>query len=167
MVLPHRRHGKGRSALSPPPGRAHAGRMATIDGRTSLEFLSVPACWSLLASIPVGRIGVLNDSAPEIYPVNYVVVDHTIAFRTDIGSKLSALDRSPAVCFQVDEIDPESSTGWSVLVKGRASLVKDPGERRYLDAQGLREWSLGHKAHWVRVVAAEVTGRRIWSRPGN
>jgi len=141
--------------------------MAVIDGRTWMEHLSVTRCWELLASIPVGRIGVLYDSAPEIYPVNYVVVDHTIAFRTDVGSKLSALDRSPAVCFQVDEIDPESSTGWSVLVKGRASVVTDPAELRYLDAQGLREWSLGHKAHWVRVVPAEVTGRRIWSRPGN
>ncbi|HEY7071222.1 MAG TPA: pyridoxamine 5'-phosphate oxidase family protein [Acidimicrobiales bacterium] len=141
--------------------------MGVIDGRTWMEHLSATRCWELLASTPVGRIGVLYDSAPEIYPVNYLAVDHTIVFRSDIGSKLSALDRSPAVCFQVDEIDADSSTGWSVLVKGRAALVKDPAERRYLDAQGLRHWSLGHKAHWVRIVPVEVTGRRIWSRPGN
>jgi len=140
--------------------------MAVIDGRTWMEHLSVARCWELLASQPVGRIGVLYDSAPEIYPVNHTVVDQTIVFRTDVGSKLSALDRSPAVCYEVDAIDPDRTTGWSVLVKGRASVVKDPAERRYLDSQGLRHWSLGHKAHWIRIVPAEVTGRQIWSRAG-
>jgi nitroimidazol reductase NimA-like FMN-containing flavoprotein (pyridoxamine 5'-phosphate oxidase superfamily) len=130
-----------------------------------MEHLSVARCWELLASHPVGRIGVLYDSAPEIYPVNHLVVDHTIVFRTDVGSKLSALDRSPAVCYQIDGIDAEHSTGWSVLLKGRATVVKEPAQVRYLEAQGLRHWSLGHKAHWVRIVPAEVTGRQIWSRP--
>jgi nitroimidazol reductase NimA-like FMN-containing flavoprotein (pyridoxamine 5'-phosphate oxidase superfamily) len=138
--------------------------MAVIDGRTWMEHLSLARCWELLASQPVGRIGVLYDSAPEIYPVNHMVVDRTIVFRTDVGSKLSALDRNPAVCYEVDAIDAEHTTGRSVLVKGRASVVKDPAEQRYLDAQGLRHWSLGHKAHWIRIVPAEVTGRQIWAR---
>ena len=47
--------------------------MGAIDGRTWLEHMSPAECWRLLASTPVGRIGVLNDSAPEIYPVNHVV----------------------------------------------------------------------------------------------
>ena len=162
MVLPHRRHGKGRSALSPPPGRAHAGRMATIDGRTSLEFLSVPACWSLLASTPVGRIGVLNDSAPEIYPVNHVVDGRTIVFRTDPGSKLRGLLRSPSVCYEVDGLDPAGSTGWSVLVKGRADQIRDPAEIRRVAALPLHHWVPGGRAHWIRIAPVEVTGRRIW-----
>jgi uncharacterized protein len=140
--------------------------MGVIDGRTWMEHLSAARCWELLASTPVGRIGVLYDSAPEIYPVNHAVVDHTIVFRTDVGSKLSALDRSPAVCYQIDGVDAEHLTGWSVLVKGRASLVKEGAEVRYLESQGLQHWSLGHKAHWVRIDPAEVTGRQIWSRPG-
>jgi nitroimidazol reductase NimA-like FMN-containing flavoprotein (pyridoxamine 5'-phosphate oxidase superfamily) len=140
--------------------------MGVIDGRTWMEHLSVARCWELLASTPVGRIGVLYDSAPEIYPVNHAVVDQTVVFRTDVGSKLSALDRSPAVCYQIDGIDAEHLTGWSVLVKGRASVVREGAEVRYLEAQGLQHWSLGHKAHWVRIVPAEVTGRQIWSRPG-
>jgi len=64
--------------------------MAVIDGRNWLERLSQKDCWELLASTPVGRIGVLNDSAPEIYPVNHVVDEHTIVFRTDPGTKLRA-----------------------------------------------------------------------------
>jgi uncharacterized protein len=139
--------------------------MAQIDGRTWLEHLSPSQCWELLAASPVGRIGVINDSAPEIYPVNHVVDRQTIVFRTDPGSKLRGLLRSPAVCYQVDGIDARDATGWSVLVKGRAIELHDPDEIRAAAALPLRYWTLGDKAHWVRVVPDQVTGRRIWNRP--
>jgi hypothetical protein len=42
--------------------------MATIDGRASLEHISAPTCWELRESTPLGRLNVLDDSAPEIYP---------------------------------------------------------------------------------------------------
>jgi nitroimidazol reductase NimA-like FMN-containing flavoprotein (pyridoxamine 5'-phosphate oxidase superfamily) len=138
--------------------------MALIDGRTWLEHLSARQCWELLAGTPVGRVGVINDSAPEIYPVNHAVDGDSIVFRTDPGSKLRGLTRSPSVCYEVDGIDRDDATGWSVLVKGRAVEVRDPDELRRLAALPLRYWTLGDKAHWVRVVANEVTGRRIWSR---
>jgi nitroimidazol reductase NimA-like FMN-containing flavoprotein (pyridoxamine 5'-phosphate oxidase superfamily) len=136
--------------------------VATIDGRTWLEHLSPPECWRLVAATPVGRIGVLNDSAPEIYPVNHVVDRDTILFRTDPGSKLRGLLRSPAVCYQVDGIVPIDATGWSVLVKGRAVELHDPDAVRHAAALPLRYWTLGDKAHWIRIVPDEITGRRIW-----
>jgi nitroimidazol reductase NimA-like FMN-containing flavoprotein (pyridoxamine 5'-phosphate oxidase superfamily) len=138
--------------------------MAGIDGRTRLEHLSPAECWGLLAATPVGRIGVLNDSAPEIFPVNHVVDRDTIVFRTDPGSKLRGLLRSPAVGYQVDGIDPAEAAGWSVLVKGRAVEVHHPDELRRVAQLPLRYWALGNKAHWVRMVSDQITGRRIWSR---
>ena len=140
--------------------------MTTIDGRTWLEHLTPRQCWTLLDATPVGRVGVLNDSAPEIYPVNHVVDRDTIVFRTDPGSKLRGLLRSPAVCYQIDGIDPDDATGWSVLVKGRASEIAATDELRGVRELPLRYWTLGDKAHWIRIVPSEVTGRRIWSRTG-
>jgi nitroimidazol reductase NimA-like FMN-containing flavoprotein (pyridoxamine 5'-phosphate oxidase superfamily) len=99
---------------------------------------------------------VLVDSAPEIYPVNHVAVGETIVFRTDPGAKLRGLVRSPAVCFEVDAVDLVARTGWSVLVKGRAEEIDAPSE-----GGGVDVWTLGDKAYWVRIVPAEVTGRRI------
>ena len=92
-----------------------------------VEYLSAQACWELLASTPVGRVGVLVDSAPEVYPVNYAVDGHSVVFRTDPGNKLRGLGRSPSVCFQIDSFDLDQRTGWSVLVKGRAEEVLDSG----------------------------------------
>lgn len=64
--------------------------MAVTEGRTWLEYLSQPLCWDLLEQAEVGRIGVVVDSAPESYPLNFVVHDHTIVFRTDAGPIRSA-----------------------------------------------------------------------------
>ena len=138
--------------------------MAILDGKTWLEHLSAHDCWELLASTPVGRIGVLVDSAPEIYPVNHMVDEHSIVFRTDRGEKLRGLDRSPSVCYEVDGIDLETSTGWSVLVKGRAREVTAVEEERRLLQLDLRYWSVGPKPRWVRIEPVEVTGRRIRPR---
>ena len=136
--------------------------MAVVDGRTWLEHLSSQECWELLASTPVGRIGVLVDSAPEIYPVNHAVDGQTIVFRTDRGQKLRGLDRSPAVCFEVDGFDAAASTGWSVLVKGRArEVVTAEEERELLLGIDLRYWSAGPKPRLIRIEPTEVTGRRI------
>ena len=136
--------------------------MALIDPRTWLERMSTAQCWQMAAEVPVGRIGVLHDSAPEIYPVNHAVVHHSIVFRTDAGGKLEALLRSPTVCFEVDGIDPASATGWSVLMKGQASEVRHADERSRLDDVRLQYWVPGDKQHWVRIVPRVVTGRRIW-----
>lgn len=135
--------------------------MASIEGTSWLEHLSIDECWQFLAATPVGRIGVLNDSAPEIYPVNHIVDRGTIVFRTDPGAKLRGLVRSPAVCYQADGIDARAATGWSVLVKGHAVELSDEDELERVASLPLRYWTLGDKAHWIRIVPEEVTGRRI------
>ena len=135
--------------------------MAVIDGRTWLEHLSQSECWEKLSRAGVGRVGVLIDSAPEIYPVNFVVDDHTIVFRTDAGNKLDGIDRSPTVCFEADALDLDEHIGWSVLVKGRATEIVTPAERRAAASLPLEFWAFGPKAHWIRIRPTEVTGRAI------
>jgi hypothetical protein len=132
-----------------------------IDGRTWLELIDQARCWDLLAAASVGRIGVLVDSAPEIYPVNFAVDGRTIVFRTDPGNKLRGVDRSPSVCFEVDHIDPATNIGWSVLVKGRAFHLTRTEDIQRVSALGLQPWAIGRKAHWIQIRPDEVTGRRI------
>ena len=126
-----------------------------------VEYLSQQTCWELLASTPVGRIGVLVDSAPEVYPVNYAVDGRSLVFRTDPGNKLRGLGRSPSVCFQIDWFDLDQRTGWSVLVKGRAEEILDSDELQRAAHIGLEYWTFGAKDCWVQVIPVEVTGRRI------
>ncbi len=64
--------------------------MPTVDRRTGLEVLERHECLRLLASQPVGRVAVVVDAWPMIFPVNYALDGDSIVFRTDEGSKLPA-----------------------------------------------------------------------------
>lgn len=131
------------------------------DGDPWVEHLASDRCWQRLAGAAVGRLGVVVDSAPEIYPVNFVLDGQTVVFRSDPGSKLRALGRSPSVCFQVDGVDVTNRTGWSVLLKGRAEEIDGSDERRRMEGLSLRFWGVGPKDRWIRIRPTEVSGRHI------
>jgi nitroimidazol reductase NimA-like FMN-containing flavoprotein (pyridoxamine 5'-phosphate oxidase superfamily) len=140
---------------------APAANATSGTGTAWFEYLSAERCRALLAATSVGRIGVLVDSAPEIYPVNFAVDGDAIVFRTNPGNKLRGLDRSPSVCFQIDGYDVDERAGWSVLVKGRAVLVADPADIDRLERLDLDLWTPGDKHDWIQILPAEVTGRRL------
>jgi len=139
--------------------------------RADVEVLDRETCLRLLRSAPVGRVAVAPPGeAPLVVPVNFLLVEERILFRTDYGTvfRQAVLGEGP-VSFQVDEVDVASRTGWSVLVQGRATEV---GE---WEASGLplRPWAAGAKAHWVQLEPESVTGRRLvlpelpgWPDPG-
>ena len=100
---------------------------------------------------------------PVIRPVNYVFDERSqsVAFRTADGSKFHAMLINGNAAFEIDGIDPGSHTGWSVIIVGMTEEVTSPSVLRRLDHLGLETWTPGPKAHWVRVRAWTVSGRRI------
>jgi len=126
-----------------------------------IEYLDLDECWQLLGWHPVGRLAVVIDEAPEVYPLNHAVDGRTIVFRTDDGTKLRAIANGSRVCFEVDGLNLDRATGWGVLVKGRAVEVTNADELARINAFGLEFWGIGPKSHWVRIVPTEVTGRAI------
>jgi hypothetical protein len=91
--------------------------------------------------------------------VNFVVADDAIFVRTSPGSKLDAATRNVVVAFQGDHIDADAHSGWSVLVTGVASEVRDPAEIAAL--RRLDVGVPGDPDHFVRIPATLVSGRRI------
>lgn len=136
--------------------------MGIIEGRTWLEIINPAECWDLLGREEVGRLAVLVDGLPEIYPVNFVLDGHAVLFRTDPGSKLRGLVRSPGVCFEVDGADPATELGWSVMVKGKATELSAATAVVDAGKLPLHYWAHGEKTHWIRIDPFEVSGRRIY-----
>ncbi len=133
-------------------------------GRAHLSELSRPECLELLAANRFGRLAVtMGAHAPLIRPINYVFdkPSQSVAFRTGLGTKLHALVRAARAAFEIDEIDPESRTGWSVVIVGVTEQVTNPGDVRRLESHALETWALGAEAQWVRIRAFSVSGRRI------
>jgi uncharacterized protein len=138
--------------------------MRLIDHRTDLEVMDRRACLGLLGSHRVGRVAVVSGGRPLIFPVNYVMDDGTVLFRTDPGTKLSGAHSQYYMSFEIDGIDEHSHEGWSVVVNGVGREVVEPNELARVQALPLMPWSPGDKQHWIRIRPETVTGRRITRR---
>ena len=143
-----------------PPARE--GSPLPDEPTSKLLVLTREECLELLASHRFGRLAVSMDP-PVIRPVNYVFDERSqsVAFRTADGSKFHAMVINGNAAFEIDGIDPESRTGWSVIIVGMAEEVTSPSELRRLDRLSLETWIPGRKAHWMRIRAWTVSGRRI------
>jgi hypothetical protein len=127
----------------------------------AMKILDVHECWELLRSSEVGRLAVSITNHPDIFPINYVVDDGTVVFRTAEGTKLAAAVLGTAVAFEVDGYDRSTGDAWSVVIKGWATEI----EKMYdlFDAHDLPlfPWNSAPKHRFVRIVPAETTGRRF------
>jgi len=129
--------------------------------RARWRELTRSECFELLSREHLGRVAVVDDQGPVIFPVNFVLDRHMVVFRTDEGTKLDAAARGARVAFEVDGTDEAAHTGWSVLVRGEAVEVTDPAELARLRKIRLSPWAPGAKNRYVRILPAKLTGRRI------
>jgi uncharacterized protein len=121
-------------------------------------------CLRLLASHRFGRIAFsVNGQAPAIRPINYLFDEpsQSIVFRTAYGSKLQGVLGSRKAAFEIDGLDQQTRTGWSVIVNGTAEEIVNPIELRRLERAPLDPWVPGDKPHWIRIRAWTVSGRRL------
>lgn len=126
-----------------------------------VEQLSVDACWSLLRTTSLGRMAVWMEDHPDIFPLNFVVDQGTVVFRTGEGSKvLGALSGTP-VALEADGYDPATSQAWSVVVKGPARTISEVHDVMDTVDLPLFPWQGGDKSRFVRIVPGVVTGRRF------
>ncbi|HEX9357787.1 MAG TPA: pyridoxamine 5'-phosphate oxidase family protein [Streptosporangiaceae bacterium] len=125
------------------------------------QELTKGECFELLAREHLGRVAVVDDRGPVVFPVNFVLDRHMVVFRTDEGTKLAAACRGGRVAFEIDGADAAAHTGWSVLVRGETAEVTDPAELARLRRLPLQPWAPGAKTHYVRILPAALTGRRI------
>jgi hypothetical protein len=85
-----------------------------------------------------------------------------IFFRTDPGSKLDAVATAPVIAFEIDGLDEERHSGWSVLAVGPARWVAGPEQLAHAHTLSLQPWAAGAKANVVRLSPTKLTGRRIY-----
>lgn len=129
--------------------------------RARWQELTRSECFELLARHDLGRLAFNDDLGPIVIPVNYVLDRHMLVIRTDEGTKLDAAGRGVKVAFEIDGADAARRSGWSVLVRGEAITVTEPAELERLKALPVRPLAPGTKSHYIRLLPAVLTGRRI------
>lgn len=130
--------------------------------KRSLDPIPREECLRLLAGNQVGRLAISVEGQPLIFPVNYILDDDVVIFRTDSGIKLDGTLLA-RVAFEIDHVDVPRKQGWSVVVQGVGRPINESfdwvSERRH--RLPLEPWAPGDKEHWVEIVDPEVSGRRL------
>jgi uncharacterized protein len=134
--------------------------------RNGLEVLDREESLRLLGTAALGRIAVTSAALPLVLPVNFRYDGRHVLIRTSAGTKLDAATDHAVVAFEVDDIDPATESGWSVMVTGIARELTDPAALAELARRPLTRWATGDADRVVAISVDLVSGRRISSRPG-
>ena len=140
--------------------------MSTTDIKPLVDIPRAEAV-RLLVSRDVGRLVYTRRALPAITPVNYAVRENAVWIWTASTSSLAQAVRGAVVAFEVDEIDGDTHSGWSVVVLGVAELVVAPREIELAQELGPEPWVAGRKEHLIRIPLREVTGRRVGASPSS
>jgi nitroimidazol reductase NimA-like FMN-containing flavoprotein (pyridoxamine 5'-phosphate oxidase superfamily) len=137
---------------------------AVSDGRADLVEIDRAECLRLLATADLGRVIYTEGAMPAAHPVTYVLDGEEIVFRSAGGPTLVAATRGAVVAFQVDRIDADDHTGWSVLGVGQAYEVTDRSRLSALVRLLHSPWPPSGGGHTISMPLARLTGRRLVAR---
>ena len=132
-----------------------------------LERLDEDECLRLISPGGVGRLAFSGRYGLTVFPVNYMVHDGSIVFRTagysptdeDLRTGIPAAEFD--VAFEVDSIDEAAREGWSVLIHGPAHHMDTLTEHDLAMKTGVEPWPGGERGHAIRITPTRITGRRI------
>ncbi|HQY99061.1 MAG TPA: pyridoxamine 5'-phosphate oxidase family protein [Propionicimonas sp.] len=113
-------------------------------------------CRQLVRSHSVGRVAWVSTVGLQVLPVTYSCNDDLICFRVDPESVLGELAGPVEVAFEVDDIDVETATGWSVLVHGTAAAHDGSLELRLP-----RPWAPGDRRLTVVITPSTYSSRAV------
>ncbi len=129
-----------------------ASDVAVLSGEESLERLEANT---------IGRLGYVDDGWPTVVPVNYATAGGDIFIRSLPGTKLAVAQRNEIVCLEVDHVDPDTRSGWSVLAHGTLDVVADPQALRAAWDSDPQPFVTADRWEWLRLIPLSLTGRRV------
>lgn len=137
--------------------------------RGEVRTLDPASCRRLLATTDVARVVHVVDGHPRISLVNVGLDGEDLVVRSTPGSRLSTALATPltTVLVEVDEVDPATRSGWSVVARGRMAPVLDQVTVARLDRSMPPSWILGDSGGtWLRLIVESLTGRAVGGAVG-
>jgi len=146
------------------------GTSGNADVSPVLEKLDEAECLRLISPGGIGRLAFTGRYGLTVVPVNYKLHDGAIVFRTaqdsptgeDLQTGIAHAEYQ--VAFEIDQINPETRDGWSVLIHGPAHHMTSDSERAAVAASGVTPWPRGAREHAIRITPTAITGRRLSHR---
>ncbi|HLM21062.1 MAG TPA: pyridoxamine 5'-phosphate oxidase family protein [Propionibacteriaceae bacterium] len=164
---PKMSHSENPTSATPSPTQAASDAFWAAFARESgLIELDRQECLDLLAAKSVGRIAYAVDKGARILPVNYILSNDAIIFRTIPDAEISHHALEAMCAFEVDETDEFFQAGWSVVAVGRLELAteEDFASMRY--GKLPEPWAGGDRWMFLRLPCDQVSGRRVIGHGG-
>jgi nitroimidazol reductase NimA-like FMN-containing flavoprotein (pyridoxamine 5'-phosphate oxidase superfamily) len=134
------------------------------DDRSERRFEAIgrQQCLDLMESHHLGRVAWQAADRPQILPVTYAMHQGSVYFRTLPDGILAELAQPTSVALEVDELDQQTRSGWSIVLHGRTSAVSGPGELADLWASdAMVPWAVGNRTLFIRIRPERVAGRVV------
>jgi hypothetical protein len=129
---------------------------------SNVAVLAESRCLELLRGQVVGRVALCTPDGPQVFPVNFTVTDDSVVFRTTAYSVLGTHAWQTRLAFEIDQIDHERQTGWSVVASGPGSQVRPgPDLEDIVRTWNPDPWAGGTRPLYVRLRWDTLSGRRI------
>jgi nitroimidazol reductase NimA-like FMN-containing flavoprotein (pyridoxamine 5'-phosphate oxidase superfamily) len=120
-------------------------------------------CLDALGSKGVGRLAYTTYDGPRVIPVNYVLTEDGVIFRTVPDGEVARHALDTRCAFEIDETDEFFEAGWSVLVVGVAQLLTEADFRRLRYGRIPEPWAAGPRVLFVKVPLLQLSGRQLLS----
>jgi len=127
-----------------------------------LDAIGRQQCLDLIESHHLGRIAWQAADLPQILPITYAMHQGSVYFRTLPDGLLAELAQQTSVALEVDELDQQTRSGWSIVLHGHTSAVSEPDELADLWASdSLVPWVSGNRTLFIRIRPDAVAGRIV------
>ena len=123
--------------------------------------LSEAECKEFLAQHSAGRIAFMAGDGPQILPVTYQYRNGSVIFRTSPAGPLAGLVRRTSVAFEIDGIDEQKKSGWSVLVVGFAEAMAHDHLLASAWETGPVPWAAGVRNLFIEIKPRKISGRAV------
>jgi nitroimidazol reductase NimA-like FMN-containing flavoprotein (pyridoxamine 5'-phosphate oxidase superfamily) len=127
----------------------------------SFAELSEADCRKLLEQHTAGRVGFMAPDGPQILPVTYQYRNGSVIFRTSPVGPLAGLVRRTTVAFEIDSIDEQHRSGWSVLVLGFAEALAHDYLLTSAWETGPVPWAEGTRNLFIEITPRKISGRAV------
>jgi nitroimidazol reductase NimA-like FMN-containing flavoprotein (pyridoxamine 5'-phosphate oxidase superfamily) len=126
-----------------------------------MDVLTDEQCWEHLGDSQIGRLAVVVGGRPDIFPVNYVIHEQEIYFKTAEGSKLAAVMAHREVAFEIDGYVESTNEAWSVVINGMARILTHDDDVEAAEHLPLSPWNTDPKFNYVAIEVHELSGRKF------
>jgi uncharacterized protein len=128
---------------------------------TGLIELDRSECLELLAAKSAGRLAYVVDNGARILPLNYIVAEDCIIFRTVPDGEVFHHALSSICAFEIDETDEFFESGWSVVAVGHPDLATEEDFSRMRYGKLPEPWAGGYRYLFVRLPLEHISGRPV------